>query len=102
MCALEGVGYAPDEDAGVGLLEEAASMGSRMAEDYLADRALRSWSESTPEPADIEGLSPKARLAAEREHGRLLCEHRERARDAWRHLRNPCSEARSTCCATPG
>lgn len=89
MCAIEGVGYEPDEEAGVGLLEEAASMGSRMAEDYLANHALSSWVARTPELASTDGLAPKARLSAERENAKLVHEHRERARDAWRYVRSP-------------
>lgn len=87
MCAIEGVGYAPDEGAGVGLLEEAASMGSHMAEDYLADHVLSHRVASTPELEPTDGLAPKARLAAERRNRKLVHEHRERARDAWRHVR---------------
>lgn len=89
MCAINGVGYEPNEEAGVGLLEEATRMGSHMAEDFLANHALSRWVASTPKPVPTDGLAPKARRTAEREYGRLVREHREQARNTWRHVRRP-------------
>lgn len=87
MCAIKGVGYTPDEEAGVGLLEEAASMGSHMAEDYLADHTLSRW--EGPKLVEVNGLVGKERRIAERENAERVADHREATRRAWRYLRGP-------------
>lgn len=64
-------------------------MDSRIAEDYLANHVLSRWVSSTPKLVPKGDLPPKARITAERENKELVREHRERARDAWRHVRKP-------------
>lgn len=87
MCAIEGTAGAPDEAAGVGLLKEAADMGSCRAESYLARHLLSGW--EGPELAETEGLAGRALRLAERENAERLTGHRERTRGYWRYLRGP-------------
>lgn len=87
MCAVEGIGGAPNEAAGVGLLKEAADMGSRRAENYLARHLLSRW--DGPELVDVDGLVGKERRVAERENAKRVADHREATRRAWRYLRGP-------------
>ncbi|MDO4798313.1 MAG: hypothetical protein Q4A01_09895 [Coriobacteriales bacterium] len=87
MCTIEGTAGAPDEAAGVGLLKEAADMGSHRAENYLARHLLSGW--EGPELAETEGLTGRALRLAERENAERLADHRERTRGDWRYLRGP-------------